>query len=403
MTKLAEMEMPYLDALSPEFLQDPHSHYAKALEESWIARFDNGGYMLLDYQSMKDFLGKEDLAVSPFKYFIEQWGAEDSSWAKFQMDHPNSLSGKDHMRLKTLVAPAFTKRQADQFRPLMRERFEALIDEVVDQGKCDFARVACQYPITVVSIMLGVPLDDIPKLEPWLLALVEGQGQAAEKLGMLNEAVEGLLEFIRPVIADRRAGENKDDLLQAMIDATDEGDRLTDEELHHFVIGLLSGGYDTTMNQLIHTTQRMCENPVEYQKLLDNPEERKYAFIEESLRLKCMFGTTARATTEEVEYRGVTIPKNTLLTIPLTFSGQDPSQNKCPAEFNPDRETSVHLAWGHGIHFCPGKQVAMALLEEAVPVVAQRLRNPRLVGKREYVGPFGPWALRSMPIEWDLD
>jgi len=402
MTNLADLELPYLDVFTDEFLQDPHSHYAEALKESWIAKFENG-YMLLDYQSMKDFLSDEDKASAAFEYFIDQWGCEDTSWAKMQLDHPASRSGPEHMRLRTLIMPAFSRKKADQFRPLMRERFEALIDEVVDQGECDFARVACQYPITVISIMLGVPLDNIPRLEPWLLALVEGQGQAIEKLGMLNEAVEGLLDFIGPVIAERRAGTRKDDLLQEMIDAADEKDKLTDAELHHFVIGLLSGGYDTTMNQIIHTTQRMCENPEAYKKLAADPEGQKHAFIEESLRLKCMFGTTMRTTNKDLEYRGIKIPANTLLTIPLTFSGQDPAQTKCPAHFDLDRGPAPHLAWGLGIHMCPGKYVALALMEEAIPIIATRLKNPRLVGEREYVGPLGPWALRKMPLEWDVD
>ena len=116
-----------------------------------------------------------------------------------------------------------------------------------------------------------------------------------------------------------------------------------------------------------------------------------------------MFGATSRITAEEFEYRGVTIPKGTMLTVPLTFSGQDPSMNKCPMHFDPDREKKEHLAFGWGVHYCPGMFIARALLEESVPVVARRLRNPRIVGELEYVGPFGPWAVRALPIEWDVE
>ena len=98
----------------------------------------------------------------------------------------------------------------------------------------------------------------------------------------------------------------------------------------------------------------------------------------------------------------MTIPANTLLTIPLTFAGQDPAFNECPAAFDPDRDKKVHIAFGNGIHFCPGMFVAYALLEEALPIVVKRLRNPRIAGELEYVGPFGPWAVRSLPIEWDV-
>ena len=401
MQHVAELELPYLDVFSPEFLRDPHSRYAEALEESWIAKYD-GGYLVLDYQAMKDLLDDDERIPTFFQKIVEDWQAEGTPWAAMQLDHPISRHGEDHKRLKQLVMPAFTPRKADQFRPLMRGRMEALIDEIIDQGKGDFAKVARQYPITVIGILLGVPLKDVPGLEKWLLTLVEGQSQQKSNLPMLNEAVVGLLEYIRPVIADRRAGNRKDDLLQDMIDACDSSDDFSDRELHHYVIGLLSGGYDTTMNQLIHTVQRMCEFPEEWEELAADPEGRKKAFIEESLRYKSMFGATGRVTVEDYEYRDVLIPAGTILTLPLTFSGLDPKMNSCPMEFDPDREKKKHLAFGWGIHFCPGMFLAYALLEEAVPVVVKRLLRPRIAGELEYVGPFGPWAVRALPIEWDV-
>ncbi len=402
MTKIEELELPYLDMFNPEFVKDPHAHYAKALEESWIARYD-GGYVLLDQESMKDILNDHERAPTMFDHIIKAWDAEGTPWAKFQMDHPISRNDESHKRLKTLVMPAFTPKKADQFRPLMRKRMETLIDEVVDQGEGDFAKVARQYPITVIGVLLGVPLEDVPRLEKWLLALVEGASQDVGNLPLLNEAVVGLLDYVRPVIADRRAGNRKDDLLQDMIDACDSSDDFSDDELHHYVIGLLSGGYDTTMNQLIHTVQRMCEFPEEWEKLAADPEGRSKAFIEESLRYKSMFGATARTTIQEFEYRGLTFPAGIMLTIPLTFSGLDPSKNSCPMDFNPDREKKQHLAFGSGIHYCPGVFLAYALLQEAVPVIVKRLARPRINGDLEYVGPFGPWAVRALPIEWDTD
>ena len=401
MTNLTELELPQLDVFSPEFLRDPHSHYARALKESWIAGFD-GGYMLLDQQSMRDFLADTERVSQPYDNIVEQWDAADRPWGKFQLDHPISLHGEDHKRLRGLVQPAFVPKEADRHRPLMRQRFNALIDTAANTGRCDFAEIACQYPITIICKLLGVPLEDISSIERYLVALVEGASQQVEKLPMLDDAVVKLLEYIRPVIAGRRAGERVDDLLQVMIDAAGGEDRLTDEELHHFVIGLLSGGYDTTMNQLILTVLRMCEFPEEWEKLAADPEGRSKAFIQESLRYKSMFGATARVTAEEFEYRGVTFPAVTLITIPLTFAGQDPAFNEDSRTFNTDRKTCKHIAFGVGPHFCPGKFLALALLEEALPIVVRRMPRPRVVGELEYIGPFGAWGVRTLPIEFDV-
>ena len=77
--------------------------------------------------------------------------------------------------------------------------------------------------------------------------------------------------------------------------------------------------------------------------------------------------------------------------------------NKCPMHFDPDREKKEHLAFGWGIHYCPGMFLAYALLQEAVPVIVKRILRPRIAGKLEYVGPLGPWAVRALPIEWDVE
>ena len=400
MTNLTELEMPHLDVFSPEFLRDPHSRYARALKESWIAGFD-GGYILLDQQSMRDFLADTERLRQPYDNIVAQWDAADRPWGEFQLDHPISMNGDDHKRVRGLVQPAFVPREADRHRPLMRQRFNDLIDPIAGIGRCDFAKIACQYPVTIICKLLGVPLEDISSIERYLTALVEGASQQVEKLPLLDDAVVNLLDYIRPVIAGRRAGERVDDLLQVMIDAVDGEDRLTDEELHHFVIGLLSGGYDTTMNQLILTVMRLCEFPDEWEKLAADPEGRSAAFIQESLRYQNMFGATARETAKEFEYRGVTFPANTLITIPLTFAGQDPAFNEDARCFNPDRETCKHIAFGIGPHFCPGKFLALALLEEALPIVVRRMPRPRVVGELEYIGPFGAWGVRSLPIEFD--
>ena len=149
--------------------------------------------------------------------------------------------------------------------------------------------------------MLGVPLEDISSIEQYLVALVEGLSQQVEKLPMLDEAVVNLLEYIRPAIAGRRAGERVDDL-----------------------------------------------------------------------------------------------------TIPLTFAGQDPAFNEDPRTFEPDRKSCKHIAFGIGPHFCPGKFLALALLEEALPIVVRRMPRPRVEGELEYIGPFGAWGVRSLPIEFDV-
>ena len=70
--------MPHLDVFNPEFVKDPHKHYAEALEESWIASYD-GGYMLLDYRSMKDMLDDHEHVQTFFHHIVQEWDAEGTA------------------------------------------------------------------------------------------------------------------------------------------------------------------------------------------------------------------------------------------------------------------------------------------------------------------------------------
>ena len=118
-------------------------------------------------------------------------------------------------------------------------------------------------------------------------------------------------------------------------------------------------------------------------------ESRCKAFVDKSLRYKSMFGGTARATAKEFDYRGVTFPANTMITISLTFTGQDPKFNDNPTSFSPDRKTCKHIAFGDGAHIYLGRFLATAMIEEALPIIVKHFPRPRIVGELEYVGPFG--------------
>ena len=351
---------------------------------------------------MRDFLADSERLIQPFDALVAQWNAEDHAWGKFQLDNPISLNGDEHRRVSDLVSPAFVPAEADRHRPLMQELFTQLIRSVADKGQRDFARLAAEYPVTVMSKLLRVPLQDVANIEIWLGTLLEAANQQIETLPRLDAAVAGLLDYTRPTIDTRRNAEREDDLLQLLLDIAGDENRLSDRKLHHFMIGLLSGGYATTMHQLILTMINLCHFPVEWEKLAAD-ESRCKAFVDESLRYKSMFGGTARATAKEFDYRGVTFPANTMITIPLTFAGQDPKFNDNPTSFSPDRKTCKHIAFGDGAHICPGRFLATAMIEEALPIVVKHFPRPRIVGELEYIGPFGAWSVRALPIEWNRE
>jgi len=399
--KLYEMELPEIDINAPGFLRDPHAKYAEARSQSWIARFQDG-YVLLDYDDMKTML-TDDRCRTPNQDITKLAGVEKGSpFERWNNHFLFALNGEPHDRLRKLVAPAFTPREATRFRPFMRETIQKILDQVEGQSECDFSALAAQYPITVMCHILGVNSADIARFEDWLITLANLFTLDKEILEEVNGVLANLFDYVDELIEGRRApGEKPDDLLQTLVDLTTDGDNLSDEELRLLLINLLSGGYDTTKNQLIFIMKVLIDNPEEWQLLADNPDRVK-PFIEEAFRFRNPVNTSLRVANEDIEYRDIVIPKDTMMMLPLTFSGHDASKNEAPNEFRADRNKKHHLTFGQGVHFCLGTFIARALLEEALPIIVERLRKPKPAGEATVPDHFmGLSSYDELPISFE--
>ena len=169
---LNETVLPEIDIHSPEFIRDPHAKYAEARSQSWIARFPFG-YVLLDYDDMKAFL-RDDRCRTPNRDITKLAGVEKGSPFERWNDHfLFALDGEPHDRLRRIVAPAFTPREANRFRPFMRDTIHKILDEVSDQSECDFTKLAARYPIMVMCHLLGINPADIERFEDWIINLAD--------------------------------------------------------------------------------------------------------------------------------------------------------------------------------------------------------------------------------------
>lgn len=401
MTILSEMSLPAIDINSPDFLRDPYAKYAQARAESWIATFQ-GGYVLLDYDDMKMFL-TDKRCRTPNQDITKIAGVEKGSPFERWNDHfLFALDGEPHSRLRTIIAPAFTPREANRFRPLMRETFHKTLDQIQDQNECDFTKVAAQYPITVMCHILGVDPADIDRFEGWLMTLANLFTLDKEILEEVNVILGSLFDYTDELIEARRTpGDKPDDLLQTLVELTTDGISLSDEELRLLLINLLSGGYDTTKNQLILIMKILMDNPEEWSLLAANPDRIK-PFIQESFRYRNPVNTSLRVTNEDIEHRGTIIPKDSMMMLPLTYAGHDPSITDAPDEFRVDRPKRHHLAFGQGVHFCLGTFMARALLEEALPIMVDRLGTPTPAGEAILPSYFmGLSSYTELPVKFE--
>ena len=400
MPMLSELDLPEIDLFDPALARDPVAAYAEARKRSWVARYQFG-YILLDAQSMRDFLRNDTECRTPNFDIVKAWGAEGTAFARFTTTQLVALRGAEHKRIRDLVAPAFTPKAANQHRAVMRETLEHILDDVAPTGSCDFARVSAKYPITVMCGLIGVRPEDIDRFEEWLEPQERAFGQDPSILPVLDAACGHMIEYVSGLIEQRRApGDHPDDLLQSLVGLASAGDRLSDEELRMLLMLLLGAGYDTSKNQLNLLMKLLIDHPHEWERLAGEPSRAK-PLIEESLRYLNVIGSVHRVTNVEMTYRDVIIPANTFFSIPITWHGRDPAINAAPDVFDPDRKGAVHFTFGQGEHICLGMFLARALLEEGLPILARRLRHPRLAGPLSYRTPMGIWGYTSIPIAFE--
>jgi cytochrome P450 len=329
-------------------------------------------------------------------------GARGTPWGRFQEAHILARSGPEHKRLRDILAPAFTPRQANLHRPLMREVIAGLLDEWAPKGAFDFEEFASWFPITVTCKLIGASPDEIPRLRSSMEALGLSVSMDPRYLPELQEATLVLDAFAQELIAERDARgpvEGEPDLLDLLLEARTRGG-MTEREVADLLLFLFVAGFDTSKNVLTLIMHEMVGRPEDYRRCASD-----IAFcgkvLEETMRFHSVTSTN-RLLTADVTYRDVLMPAGTVLWFPWSVIGRDGSIIEDADTFRPERKQEApHLGFALGAHICLGQFIARAQLVEGLHLIAQRIANPRSPGPLGW-RPFpGVWGIRGLPITFD--
>jgi cytochrome P450 len=313
-----------------------------------------------------------------------------------------SRDGADHNRLRRLVSKAFTPRSTARLKDAIVECITELVDSVTSAGRCDVvADIARQYPIAIISGLLGAPRHDWQLFSDWADEIFKLlTWNVANDTPVIMAAFDELDAYIEDMIARRRHSLT-DDLVSELIRAEDDGDRLTGGELLMLAEGLLMAGTDTTRNQLSAAVQALCDHPEQWDLLAARPELAPQA-VEELMRYHPVIFGTFRQSVEDVELDGVTVPAGTHLMVNTAAANRDPAVYDGPDRLDISREGPASmLTFGGGIHYCLGAHLARAELTEALTVITRRLPNPRRSGPAPWKPLVGITGPTTLPIEFD--
>jgi len=260
----------------------------------------------------------------------------------------------DHTRLRKLVSRAFTVRAIAALRP----QIEAIAGRLADRMAAGPAEVdlldsfAFPLPMGVICELLGVPDAERTSFRRWSNTLLTSDGAVDER----TAAGTSMAVYLTDLVAQKRA-HPADDVLSAIVAASEDADRLSADETVSMAFLLLVAGHETTVNLIGNGVLALLRRPDRLAELRADPDLVPAA-VEELLRFDGPVNlATFRYTTAPVEVGGTTIPTGEVVLVSLASANRDPEHYADPDELDLHREAG-HLAFGHGIHHCLGAPLA---------------------------------------------
>lgn len=274
-----------------------------------------------------------------------------------------SLDPPDHTRLRGLVNRAFTPRAVAKMEDHIRATAHAMIDEALAKGngsgQIDLISVlANPLPTVVIAEMIGVPTADRDefKLHSDRFARVLEPNLTPEEGQLVLETADWFEEYFGRIIEQRRDAP-RDDLVSALVDAEEEGEKLTTDEMQVTLRLLLVAGNETTTNLIGNGMLALLKNPEQLQILRDQPDLLGNA-VEELVRYDSPVQVDRRIALEDVELGDKVAPKRSGVAVVIGGANRDPEQFERPEELDVTREDAGNVSFGRGIHHCLGAPLA---------------------------------------------
>jgi cytochrome P450 len=397
---------PLFNPLSPEVIANPYPYYHRLrtfdpfhrspLGVFVASRHADVSFVLRDKRFGKDFVGRMSRRFGP-QVLDEPVYRSMRHWM-LQLDPP------DHTRLRGLVVKAFTARRVEDMRPRIREIVDRTLDRVEPQGRMDvIADFALKLPVVVICDMLGIPEED----HEMIFSGARGGGRLLDpvplsraEIDQANSDNQATAAYFHSLFELRRR-QPGDDLTTQLVQAEEQGHKLTNEELTANVILLFGAGHETTVNLIGNGLLALHRHPDQLRLLRENLALVANA-IEELLRYDSSVQLTGRTALEHVSVGGVDVAKGETVLCLLGAANRDPAVYRDPDRLDITRRNIRPMSFGGGIHFCLGAQLARIEGEIAIATMLRRLPSLKLddVEHPDWRKTFVLRGLNRLPARW---
>ena len=312
-----------------------------------------------------------------------------SEWDIFNWLHSDSILDSEppkHTRLRALVQKAFTPGRINALQPNITQLCEQLLDDahtkLKTEGSFDIlADYAEPLPVLVIADLLGVPRDMAGDLRRWSQDIVKMYefGRTREQELQAQQSGSDFVSYISALAAERKINP-QNDLITALVEVEEQGEKLNEHELIAMCVLLLNAGHEASVNGFGNGMVALFRNPDQLELLANDPRTYSQTALEEFMRFDSPLHFFDRTATADTQIGSTTVKAGQKAGALLGAANRDGSVFDNVDTFDITRESNPHIAFGAGIHFCIGAPLARLEMNTSLPMMFERFPQLKLAG-----------------------
>jgi pimeloyl-[acyl-carrier protein] synthase len=317
---------------------------------------------------------------------VEQMSERWPTIIRYQPAAITNADGQDHARLRKLFLKAFNRPLVQAMRPFVQQRIATLLDEVTAKPEVDFnGEVARRIPGAVILHLLGMSQEYLDRLEEWdniASAALMSARPTLEWLDRLETSQREMNDIFMQEIEERRRVPRQD-LITELLNAAEDGDRLSHEELLQALFLIIIAGHDSTANSMTLGVRAMANHPEAWAYWRAHPEQAVDHAIE-LMRYVAMISAQPRLVASDFEWHGQHLKKGDVVFLMVAAGNRDPKVFAEPERLDFTRRNDRSLVFGPGMHHCIGHLLAKLQVSELLSAMVERFDSVAVLEEPQF-------------------
>jgi len=376
----------------PEFLAAPHTFMANMHDQfppvfydvspfmnAWQLLRHEDAFFMLRHPEYFSNEGATPFPRDPDDYFY---------FIPIEIDPP------EHHKYRAILQQQFSPKGVLELEQQIRKLANDLIDDVIEQGECEFTTAFGRpLPVSVFLDLMGLPQEKRDTFVTWAMDLLHSNDR-----DIMGRAMHSISSYLKDVIEEKKA-QPDDKVISRIVHAQFDDRPISQKEMFGFVVFLFIGGLDTVFATLNNMWLWLANNPDRCKEIIADPENID-AQVEELLRV---FGVTfsGRQVAKDVEIRGVQLKKGDRVTAVLPACNMDPTVFPEPTKVDFKRPRKPILSFAGGVHSCMGAHLARLEIKVALQEWLKRIPEFSLQPDTEIeYRPGGVVGPEYLPLRW---